>query len=298
MKTNYLKIFFVLITVFSLNFAYSQEDNQTTNPDEVCEWCLPDCELKYMVNLGDGTWCCNKKGNENDCSKKGSSVLPTKNTNSDSISNYLNEYKKIKALQKDKLQKDVAQRKNEIHQTFLNKRSILNSKREAIQANQSLSENEKNKQLEGLNDAERELLREKNDAIQAIDAKVNAGEFYAVKTIKSEARNGFNKYTYSNGDVYEGNWVENKKQGFGKYTSASTGDVYEGNWVDDIRSGQGKLTWKDGKTFVGNFENNMPKGEGKMIYADGTEQDGVFENGIFKTEVPTLDYNEVQDIDF
>ena len=40
---------------------------------------------------------------------------------------------------------------------------------------------------------------------------------------------GYGKVTFSNGDVYVGNWEDGVKHGYGKYTWAD-GDTYEGNW--------------------------------------------------------------------
>ena len=45
----------------------------------------------------------------------------------------------------------------------------------------------------------------------------------------------------SNGDVYTGGFVENRRQGFGKCVY-SNGDVYEGEWLNDLCHGQGTLT--------------------------------------------------------
>jgi hypothetical protein len=44
---------------------------------------------------------------------------------------------------------------------------------------------------------------------------------------------GFGKYIWKNEDVYEGNFVENKKCGKGKIVRHN-GDVYEGDWEDDF----------------------------------------------------------------
>jgi hypothetical protein len=42
-------------------------------------------------------------------------------------------------------------------------------------------------------------------------------------------RSGKGKYCYLNGDVYEGDWRADKKEGFGNL-KMSTGDNYEGEW--------------------------------------------------------------------
>lgn len=56
---------------------------------------------------------------------------------------------------------------------------------------------------------------------------------------------GSGVYTSEKGDVYEGQFVRNRKEGKGimKY---SNGESYEGEWKSDVREGQGKLTDANG----------------------------------------------------
>ena len=49
--------------------------------------------------------------------------------------------------------------------------------------------------------------------------------------------------TYSNGDVYEGQWSNDQRQGRGKLTVASNGNVYVGDWAADKMSGSGDMTY-------------------------------------------------------
>ena len=51
---------------------------------------------------------------------------------------------------------------------------------------------------------------------------------------------GKGTYVCKDGSKYEGNYVENRKEGFGKFTFAS-GNVYEGEWKDGKQDGIGKL---------------------------------------------------------
>ena len=47
----------------------------------------------------------------------------------------------------------------------------------------------------------------------------------------------------------------------GTYTFAN-GDIYQGNWIDDKMSGQGTYTFANGDTYVGEFSNNKFNGQG------------------------------------
>ena len=44
------------------------------------------------------------------------------------------------------------------------------------------------------------------------------------------------EYKYQNGHKYEGEWLNKKKHGFGTFTW-STGETYVGNYVEDKRHG-------------------------------------------------------------
>ena len=46
------------------------------------------------------------------------------------------------------------------------------------------------------------------------------------------------EYTYANGDKYDGEWKDNKKDGKG-ILSCANGDKYDGNWANDKRNGEG-----------------------------------------------------------
>ena len=41
---------------------------------------------------------------------------------------------------------------------------------------------------------------------------------------------GFGKYTFSNGDIYIGNFENDKPNGHGKKEFIHTGSIYEGMW--------------------------------------------------------------------
>ena len=63
-----------------------------------------------------------------------------------------------------------------------------------------------------------------------------------------------NKITYSNGDVYEGTFKNDMRNGQGTYTFAN-GERYVGSFRDNQLSGEGTYTWPSGKTYTGRFEN-------------------------------------------
>lgn len=44
---------------------------------------------------------------------------------------------------------------------------------------------------------------------------------------------------HADGDVYEGEWLNNMNHGTGEYYHHGDGAVFEGNWFEDTQSGTG-----------------------------------------------------------
>jgi len=116
---------------------------------------------------------------------------------------------------------------------------------------------------------------------------------------KDGLKNGVGKMVYPNGDIYEGEWIDNKMQGEGTYTYKKSGDIYSGSWVADKKSGQGEYefgadssvmvgTWVDGQittgkwilkgaaVYKGEFKLGRPFGAGSFTFASKLVQKGAF----------------------
>ncbi|ORC87532.1 uncharacterized protein TM35_000211380 [Trypanosoma theileri] len=90
-------------------------------------------------------------------------------------------------------------------------------------------------------------------------------------------RHGRGMARYVNGDVYDGDWISNRRQGQGKLVTES-GEVYEGQWDRDERHGYGKISYADGGQFKGMMVHNKRHGEGVMLFSNGDEYYGTFTN--------------------
>ena len=122
---------------------------------------------------------------------------------------------------------------------------------------------------------------------------------------KDGLKTGFGKMVYPNGDIYEGEWVENDMQGEGTYTYKKTGDIFVGSWFAGKKHGKGSYyfgadssqmtgTWENGQilagswtlkdcsVYTGEFKLGRPYGAGKFDFAGGLSQSGAYEE--FKTE--------------
>ena len=137
-------------------------------------------------------------------------------------------------------------------------------------------------------------LKRKNDETQRylFDNKLNGkqvinekGDYY-IGEYKDGKMHGKGTIFFKNGKIkYEGNFVNNKKEGMGKYFFEygeyfikenskkyylSNGDYYLGPWLNDKRYGIGKIFLKNGKVkYAGDFVNNKFEGNGMYIFEDG-----------------------------
>lgn len=108
------------------------------------------------------------------------------------------------------------------------------------------------------------------------DGDEDTGAKYVFVTEQGEVRKqGSRHYTgkatasYTNGDLYEGSYVEGIREGRGIYRFASTGDKYEGSWVQNKKHGLGKMTYNGKGEYQGYWENNFRHGEGVFAYPSG-----------------------------
>jgi hypothetical protein len=79
----------------------------------------------------------------------------------------------------------------------------------------------------------------------------------------------FKQKRYPNGNIYIGEWLDNKRDGNGKHIW-SNGDVYSGGWKDDMQSGWGKSNWVDGSSYTGSYSQNIKEGTGEYHWKDNS----------------------------
>mmetsp|Transcript_23067 Transcript_23067/g.47424 ORF Transcript_23067/g.47424 Transcript_23067/m.47424 type:complete len:320 (+) Transcript_23067:54-1013(+) len=78
---------------------------------------------------------------------------------------------------------------------------------------------------------------------------------------KNDKRDGHGKAKYNTGDVYIGNWKNCKRHGHGTMY-IENGDVYEGNWNNGFKDGAGTYRWRDGELDISRYSSDYRVGEG------------------------------------
>uniref|UniRef100_A0A8D0G8U8 Radial spoke head 10 homolog B n=1 Tax=Sphenodon punctatus TaxID=8508 RepID=A0A8D0G8U8_SPHPU len=101
--------------------------------------------------------------------------------------------------------------------------------------------------------------------------------------VKNGVRHGFGMYKCGTHPVsYIGQWFEGKRHGKGTiyYNSEGT-SWYEGDWVNNIKDGWGIRCYKSGNMYEGQWEKNVRQGEGRMRWlTTNQEYTGQWVNGI------------------
>ncbi|XP_018537544.1 alsin isoform X2 [Lates calcarifer] len=115
---------------------------------------------------------------------------------------------------------------------------------------------------------------------------------------------GFGKYKYASGEVYEGcfcdgqrhgygmlssgkqartsssvfigQWVQDRKTGYGVYDDITKGEKYMGLWLDDQRNGSAVVVTQYGVYYEGTFKENKMSGPGLLVSDDDTAFHGEF----------------------
>ncbi len=84
---------------------------------------------------------------------------------------------------------------------------------------------------------------------------------------------------WKNGDRFEGQMVDGRRVGKGRFTWAN-GAYYDGDWVNDIATGRAEIGFSNGDRYVGEVTQGVPNGQGVKTVANGDSLDGHFVNGV------------------
>ena len=114
--------------------------------------------------------------------------------------------------------------------------------------------------------------------VSIVTTKFSNGDSYIGNIDDNGRKNGHGKYTWADGDVYNGDWLADKIHGKGKYTWAN-GNVYDGDWLENTRHGKGKFTRANGSVYEGDWLEDKAHGKGKFTYANGDVYDGEYKDG-------------------
>ena len=90
-------------------------------------------------------------------------------------------------------------------------------------------------------------------------------------------KEGKGKYIYKNGAIYEGYFKNDKKEGNGIFYYTN-GDRYKGLFKEGFYQGKGIFYFHNGDRYEGEFDKNKYAGKGKYFYHNGDIFEGLWKN--------------------
>ena len=90
---------------------------------------------------------------------------------------------------------------------------------------------------------------------------------------------GIGTYTFSNGDVYTGEYRNGHRTGHGTYKYAN-GNTYEGDVLDGVINGNGIFTWPNGDRYDGEWVAGLFEGHGTYTTTVGNNYRGEWHHGL------------------
>ena len=93
-------------------------------------------------------------------------------------------------------------------------------------------------------------------------------------------KDGFGKYIFPEGAIYEGYWKNDNFNGKGKLIF-NNDERYEGDWIDGKREGYGKSYYHNGEHYEGDWKSDLFEGKGVYYLNNGNKMDGIWNKGKF-----------------
>ena len=90
---------------------------------------------------------------------------------------------------------------------------------------------------------------------------------------------GKGKILFDSGDTYEGEFNDNKFNGYGHYIWAKNKNEYTGNYLNGKFHGEGRYQWGENEYYNGEYVNGIKEGEGELSFKDGKKFYVNFTNG-------------------
>lgn len=104
---------------------------------------------------------------------------------------------------------------------------------------------------------------------------------YFIGLINDNMANGYGIFVHSSGDIYKGEFLNDKSCGYGNYQNIKQNSECYGEWYDDLQNGYGVELWKDKSSYMGQFKNGKQQGYGVYKWPNGSEYQGQWLDGYF-----------------
>lgn len=120
--------------------------------------------------------------------------------------------------------------------------------------------------------------------------KIENGEYTG--ELVNGVRQGYGVMTFSNRDIYDGDWEEGEMHGVGRYKfwnkeKGRYTHSYKGQFYHGVREGKGRMEYSNHDIYQGTWQNNYRTGDGICWFADGSVFHGIWKfnkmiRGVFR----------------
>ncbi|MCM8526846.1 MAG: hypothetical protein NE327_10040 [Lentisphaeraceae bacterium] len=121
-------------------------------------------------------------------------------------------------------------------------------------------------------------LKQKMQLEQVVTLNFDDGSSYTGQLNQEKKPHGDGAFSYTNSNVYRGNWKDGLYHGQGSY-EFYTGVSFKGEWLEGKRHGKGLLTWKNGDSLLGVWSNGQLQGKAIFTPKQGIKMTLNFHNG-------------------
>lgn len=94
-------------------------------------------------------------------------------------------------------------------------------------------------------------------------------------------KHGICRSIQGDGSLWEGMYVNNKLNGFGRHIDHQSRQCYTGMWKDDKYDGFGKCVSSNGSYYEGYWRNGLREGQGGQVTAGGVNTSGFWKDDKF-----------------
>ena len=123
-----------------------------------------------------------------------------------------------------------------------------------------------------------------NGSTNATLSQMQGGQNNILDQLNLDNVRTVNKIPYFNGDIYEGQVLNDKRDGWGVFYCANkekrTNYEYEGQWRDNLREGQGKCYYYNEELYVGEWKAGKRHGEGELFTRKQDRYKGNWKNDL------------------
>jgi hypothetical protein len=173
------------------------------------------------------------------------------------------------------------QSRSEVSSVSSKSRSSASSKRSQPRSEvSSVSTRELDRQLDTrhfVQPSRPSIVRRSHDA-RHVNKTWSNGDSYRGELLNDKPHGyGTMQYAGARSREYYGDWANGVRQGQGVFTHQN-GQAYEGAWRDDKKHGLGRVTWLNGESYDGQWMNDVIEGEGTYTFVNGEVYRGSFKD--------------------